>query len=565
MINKSVQENIARLREQLGIPAEIDSKRYRNLLHLFGNVVERHAQRDALTSIGHTLSYAELDQHAREFALYLQQHTDLQPGDRLAIQMPNLIQYPVVLLGALRAGLVVVNTNPLYREHELQHQLQDSGARALVVLANVIDTARAVLPDSPVDYVIVTELADLHTPAKRFIVNKAAKYLKRLVPDYDDIDNVVGFRDALELGRHSEQPLVSVDPDSNDLAVLQYTGGTTGRAKGAMLSHGNLVANILQGMAVFDTYRMEDGRETLILPLPMYHIYSFTVGMIMMLRGSHTVLIPDPRDVDSLVKTMRKYPMSGFVGINPLFIKLCQHEEFKQLDFSGLKMTLSGGMALTAYAAELWQQVTANPIYEGYGLTETSPIVAVNPGGANRPGTIGLPIASTEVKLADQEQADGPGELCVRGPQVMLGYWQNAEATASVIDAEGWFHTGDIAVIEPDGYLRIVDRKKDMIIVSGFNVYPNELENTITGHPDVVECAAIGVPDQVSGEEIKLFVVSSNPQLDSETLKQWCRQQMTGYKVPEYIEFVDELPKSNVGKVLRRVLREQEEQKAKTG
>jgi long-chain acyl-CoA synthetase len=561
-IQFSMQEAFIKIRETLGVAETIDCSQYKNLVDLFEQSAIRYADQPAMTSIGHTLMYQELDQLSAQFAAYLQHHTDLQPGDRVALQLPNLIQYPVVLFGVLRAGMMVVNTNPLYTERELKHQLKDSGAKAMVVLANVVQTVKNILPETNLEQLIVTELADLHPLPKRLVVNTAAKYIKRMVPEYDDIDIVIHLNEALQLG--GEQAFQPIAAELDDIAVLQYTGGTTGVAKGAMLTHGNLLANVLQGMPIFDTYEMDEGGENCIMPLPLYHIYTFTVCMIMMVRGSHIILIPDPRQFKALIRAMRDYKMTSFNGINPLFISLCQHPEFKKLDFSALKMTLSGGMALTSYAAELWEQTTGKPIYQGYGLTETSPIVAINPGSGNRIGTIGIPVSSTEVKLIDQSEPGGAGELCVRGPQVMKGYWQRPEATAEAIDAEGWFCTGDIAEFSDDGYIKIVDRKKDMIIVSGFNVYPNEIEDVVSQHPDVMECAAIGLPHEKSGEVIKLFVVSSNSDLTAEALKAYCKKSLTGYKVPSNYEFCDELPKSNVGKVLRRKLRERELEQSKS-
>lgn len=548
---------ISAKRKELGLPDTVDTSIYPNLYTAFEQAVEKYADKDAFTSLGRTLTYAEVKKHADDFAAYLQNGTDLVPGDKIALQMPNLVQYPVAMFGALKAGLVVVNTNPLYSERELIHQFNDSGAKALVVSAVVAANVEKVIPQTDIKHVIVTGLADLHTPVKRFVVNNAAKYIKKMIPSYH-IPGAVNFNQALKLGsRHIAK---TVDSTHDDIAVLQYTGGTTGLPKGAMLTHGNLLANTLQSAPIFETYGYDDTGAILIQPLPLYHIYAFTVSMILITTGNHTVLIPNPRDIPGLVKELSKWKFSGFCGLNTLFVALCNNEGFKNLDFSSLKMTLSGGMALTKPAEQNWFDITGIHIYEGYGLTETSPVVSVNPGNGMRIGSIGIPVASTEVKLlGDNGETVGvgePGELCVRGPQVMKGYWNRPDATAEVIDSEGWFSTGDVAQISRDGYLTIVDRKKDMILVSGFNVYPNELEDVLCAHPDVVECAAIGVPDERSGEAVKMFVVASKSTLTGDEVIAYCRENLAAYKVPKSIEFRDELPKSNVGKILRRELRD---------
>ncbi len=553
-----IDQLITTARERLGIPQDVDAGRYANIVAMFNESVAQYGEKPAFSSLGRTLSYAELDELSARFAGWLQQHTELQPGDRIAIQLPNLIQYPVVLFGALRAGLVVVNTNPLYSARELEHQFRDAEVKALVVLANVADTAAKVLPKlDGVRHVIVTELADLHPAPKRQLINLAARYIKRMVPKY----HIPGALRLTRVLREAPADYRPVNPSPEDMAVLQYTGGTTGLAKGAMLSHRNLVANTLQSDAMFDTYGMKPGEETLIAPLPLYHIYSFIVSMIMISSGNHSILIPNPRDLDSLIRDMSRYPLTAFCGLNTLFVALCNHDKFPSLDFSQLKMTVSGGMALTAGAAQRWEEITGSQIYEGYGLTETSPVVSVNPGNHNVLGTIGIPVPGTRVRILGEEDrelgVDEPGELCIQGPQVMLGYWRNEEATREVLDADGWLRSGDIAILREDGFLKIVDRKKDMISVSGFNVYPNELEDVISQHPDVRECAVIGVPDEHSGEAVMLFVVRRNPGLEAQALRDWCKERMTGYKVPKKIEFRDDLPKSNVGKVLRKDLREE--------
>lgn len=541
---------------QLGIPLEVDLSEYTSVVDIYEKAVAKYGDKPAYSSLGHTLSFNELRAHAVEFASYLQQHTSLEPGDRIAIQLPNLIQYPVILYGALLAGMVIVNTNPLYQARELQHQLKDSGAKMLVVLANVADTAETIIATTDVEQVLITELADFHPVHKRLAINLAAKHLKHLVPEVE-IEGALPFLKALSMANVEafEPPVIQQE----QLAALQYTGGTTGVAKGAMLSHRNLVANTLQCKALFKTYGLTPGTETLIVPLPLYHIYSFTVGMVMMEEGNHCVLIPDPRNLKTLIETVKRFGMTFFCGINTLFVALCNDEEFQDMDFSGLKLTLSGGMALTEDAAKQWKQVTGVEVHQGYGLTETSPVLSANPGGGNKTNTIGLPVPSTELQIRDENGAavgvGETGELCARGPQVMAGYWHRPEATAEVLDDEGWFATGDIGVFDPDGYYRIVDRKKDMIIVSGFNVYPNELDDVLSEHPGVLECAAIGVPDARSGEAVKMFVVKADPSLTEEALRAYSKEQLTGYKVPHYFEFVDALPKSAVGKILRRELR----------
>ena len=557
--NKTVNEAISAARARARVPETIDPDKFKNLVELFHFCIESYRSRDAVSSIGHTLTYDDLERHSAALGAYLQQKTHLKPGDRVAIQMPNIIQYPVTLFAVLRAGFVVVNTNPLYSPREIKHQLNDSGAKALILLANVGEAAAEVLADTPVETVIMTELADLHPGFKGRLINFAARHVKKMIPDYD-MPGAISFRKAVAQGR--KLTLKEASPESNEVALLQYTGGTTGVSKGAMISHRNLIANILQAASIFDTYGFEEGPQTFIGPLPLYHIYSFTLGFIVMMQGNHTVLIPNPRDMDAFIKEMKKWEFSGMSGLNTLFVGLCKHPEFKNIDFSHLKMTLSGGMALTTAAANTWKEITGCEVYEGYGLTETSPIVSTNPGGANELGTIGVPVLNTEIKIAAEDGSEQPigerGELCVRGPQVMLGYWQRDDETAKMIDEDGWLHTGDVAVVREDGYLKIVDRMKDMILVSGFNVYPNEIEDVVCAHPEVAECAAIGVPDDKSGEVVKIFVVGKNGAVNEDSLRAHLREQLTGYKMPKHIEQRDELPKSNVGKILRRELRDEE-------
>ncbi|HYQ37671.1 MAG TPA: long-chain-fatty-acid--CoA ligase FadD1 [Pseudomonas sp.] len=543
-----------------GIAAEIDPDRYPNIPAVLRESCRRFADKPAFSNLGHTLSYGELYELSGAFAAWLQEHTDLAPGDRIAVQLPNLLQYPVAVFGALRAGLVVVNTNPLYTAREMEHQFNDSGARALLCLANMAHLAEQVLPHTGIRHVIVTEVGDLLPPVKRLLVNGVVRYVKKLVPAYH-LPQAAKFTDVLALGQG--RPLREAAPKAGEVAVLQYTGGTTGVAKGAMLTHRNLIANMLQCQALMAA-NLGEGCETLVTPLPLYHIYAFTFHcMAMMLTGNHNLLITNPRDLRGMVRELGKWKFSAFVGLNTLFVALCHDEEFRRLDFSALKLTVSGGMALQQAAAERWQDITGCTIYEGYGLTETSPVVSVNPPQHNQPGTIGIPMPSTLCKVVDEagnELGLGvPGELCVKGPQVMKGYWQRPEATAEVLGRDGWLRTGDIALIQPDGYLRIVDRKKDMILVSGFNVYPNELEEVLATLPGVKIGAAIGVPDAKTGEAVKLFVVRKpGAALSAEQVLAHMRANLTGYKVPREVEFRDSLPTSNIGKILRRELREEE-------
>ncbi|WPC03976.1 long-chain-fatty-acid--CoA ligase FadD1 [Pseudomonas benzenivorans] len=549
----------------VGIAAEIDPDQYPNIQAVLKQSCQRFADKPAFSNLGKTLTYGELYQLSGAFAAYLQQHTDLKPGDRIAVQLPNLLQYPVVVFGAMRAGLVVVNTNPLYTAREMEHQFNDSGAKALVCLANMAHLAEQVVPKTGVKTVIVTEVGDMLAPLKRLLVNSVVKYVKKMVPAYK-LPHAVKLTDALAQGRG--RPVAEANPGSDEIAVLQYTGGTTGVAKGAMLTHRNLVANMLQARAMMAA-NLDEGREIIVAPLPLYHIYAFTFHcMAMMLIGNHNVLITNPRDLPAMVKDLSKYRFSGFVGLNTLFVALCNNEEFQKLDFSSLKITLSGGMALQLATAERWTQVTGSPVCEGFGMTETSPVASVNPIANIQMGTIGIPVPSTLCKVIDEAGNELPlgsvGELCVKGPQVMKGYWQRQEATDEILDAEGWLKTGDIALIQEDGYMRIVDRKKDMILVSGFNVYPNELEDVLATLPGVLQCAAIGVPDEKSGEAIKLFVVAKpGVTLTKEQVMEHMRANVTGYKVPKAVEFRDVLPTTNVGKILRRELRDEELQKLK--
>lgn len=536
----------------------IDMSRYKSVLQVFDESCARFTDRPAFTCMGKMITYGQLEEKSRYFAAYLQNHTDLKEGDRIAIQLPNTLMFPVAVFGVLRAGLIVVNTNPLYSEREMEHQFNDSGARAIVVLANMAHSVQKLLKLTCLKHVFVTELGDMHPFIKRHAINKVVKYVKKMVPAYH-LPHAIPFRKALHLGRKGHW--APTRPTLNGVAILQYTGGTTGVAKGAMLTHKNLVANMLQARGVIDSL-LNEGGETIVAPLPMYHIYTFTVNcMVMMAQGNHSLLITNPRDLPAFVKVLKNNHFTCFVGLNTLFVALCNRDDFKALNFSSLKLTISGGMALTKIAAEQWEEVTGCAIAEGYGLTETSPVATFNPPAAIQLGSIGKPVASTELKVIDingETLAQGEsGELCIRGPQVMQGYWQQPTETAKVLTADGWFMTGDIAVIQGDGYVRIVDRKKDMINVSGFNVYPNEVEEVIASHPDVLEVAAVGVPDVKSGEAVKVFIVSRSGKLTVKEVRDWCKKRLTAYKIPRHVEFRDELPKTNVGKVLRRQLRDE--------
>lgn len=465
----------------------------------------------------------------------------------------------------MRAGLVVVNTNPLYTEREMAHQFKDSGAKAIVILANMADKLEQVLDRTEIEHVLVTELGDLHGFPKRLLINAVVKHVKKMVPAYS-LPQAVSFRKALKAGASSTHREVQRELD--DIAALQYTGGTTGMPKGTMLTHCNLVANMLQAEAAIGP-GLDEGKEVVIAPLPVYHIYTFTVNCLFLMKtGNHSILITNPRDLPNFVKELKKVQFTAFIGLNTLFNALCNREDFRQLDFSRLHLTISGGMALTKAAAQRWEDVTGCSIAEGYGLTETSPVVSFNPVDAIQLGTIGKPVAGTAVKVVDTDgnalPLGEPGELCVKGPQVMKGYWNLDDETAKVLSDDGWFQTGDIAVLQEDGYIKIVDRKKDMILVSGFNVYPNEVEDVVAAHPGVVEVAAVGVPDDNSGEAVKLFVVKRDENLDEKSLREWCKKELAGYKVPKHVEFRDELPKTNVGKVLRRQLRDEEMAKQET-
>ncbi len=546
-----------------GVPAEIDPDQYRSIADVFATSVRNYADRPAYSSFGKTLTYRQVDVLSTQFAAYLLGTLGLKKGDRVAIMAPNCLQYPIATFGILRAGLTVVNVNPLYTARELKHQLVDSGAAAIVVVDNFGHTVRDVLADTPLKQVITTGLGDMVGFPKGAIINFVLKYVKKMVPDYD-IPGAVRFRDALEQGKRHSLPQVDIDP--NDIAFLQYTGGTTGVAKGAMLTHRNLVANMQQASAWLGSNNLERGKEVVVTALPLYHIFALTAnGLVFMELGGLNYLITNPRDMPGFIKELKGVRFTAITGVNTLFNGLLNAPGFDGIDFSSLKVTLGGGMAVQRAVAERWKQVTGVTLVEAYGLTETSPAACINPLDLKAfNGSIGLPIPSTDACIKDDdgnEVAQGEiGELCIKGPQVMKGYWQKPEETAKAIDADGWLHTGDMARMDPQGFVYIVDRKKDMILVSGFNVYPNEVEDVVASMPGVLEVAAVGVPDERSGESVKLFVVRKDPALTADDIKAFCRTELTGYKQPRQIEFRTELPKTNVGKILRKELRDSKPQ-----
>jgi long-chain acyl-CoA synthetase len=542
-----------------GVPAEIDVNEFSSVGDLFERSVARWPDRAAYINMGRQLTYCQLDQYAGQFAAYLQSVLKLAPGARVALMMPNVLQYPIAMFGALRAGYTVVNCNPLYTPRELEHQLNDSGAEAIVILENFAHTLTSVIANTRVKHVVVTSLGAMLGGLKGTLVDMVVRHVKKLVPAWS-LPGHVRFAAALQSGvRHS---LRKVSVTHDDIAFLQYTGGTTGVAKGAMLTHGNIVANLQQASAWISP-NIDEGVETIITALPLYHIFSLTANCLTFLKfGATNVLITNPRDIPGFVKEIGKYRFSVITGVNTLFNALLNNPDFAKLDFSGLKCALGGGMAVQQAVAEKWQKVTGCTLREAYGLTETSPAVCINPIDLKHFNhSIGLPISSTDISIRDDDGHElgigEAGELCVRGPQVMKGYYQHPEETAKVMTADGFLRTGDIACMDEQGFIRIVDRKKDMILVSGFNVYPNEVEDVIAAHPGVLEVAAVSVPDERSGEAVKVFVVRKDKSLTAEALIEYCKASLTGYKVPRQIEFRDELPKTNVGKILRRALRDE--------
>lgn len=541
-----------------GVPSEINPEFYRSLVAFLDDSVKRFANRPAFSAFDDTLSYADLDQYSRAFAAYLQQSLRLQKGERIAIMLPNILQYPVVLFGALRAGLVVVNTNPLYTPRELAHQLVDADVRTIVVLENFAHVLSACIDRTPVRNVLVARLGDLAHFPKSAAMNFAVKYIQRIVPRYS-LPDQISFRHALKTGSNRTFNRVEVNPD--DLAFLQYTGGTTGLAKGAMLTHRNMVANVEQAAAWIKPY-VTEGREVIVTALPLYHIFSLTANCLTFMKiGGLNLLIPNPRDMRSFVRTLQRARFSAISGVNTLFNGLLNAPGFGRINFSSLKISLAGGAALQRVTAERWAAATGSTITEAYGLTETSPAVCINPLGLGAfNGCIGLPVPSTEVSIRNDKhiQVDPgiPGELWVRGPQVMRGYWGQPEETATVLSADGWLRTGDIGEMQPDGYIRLLDRKKDLILVSGFNVYPNEVEDAMAEQRGVQEVGVVGVPDEDTGEAVMAVIVKGDSTINEYQVREHCRKVLTPYKQPKHIRFATQLPKNNIGKILRRELRQ---------
>ncbi|MBS0193302.1 MAG: long-chain fatty acid--CoA ligase [Proteobacteria bacterium] len=541
-----------------GVPAEVNLDEFKNIVAVLESSCQKYRDRPAYRNFGTTLTYGDLDRLSSQFAAYLLHDLRLKKGDRVAVMMPNLLQYPVVIFGTLRAGLIVVNTNPLYTARELKHQMKDSGAKAIVVVDNFASTVQEVLADTGIQQVITTGVGDMLRFPKGLIINFVLKYVKKQVPPFK-IPGAIRFEEALRRGRRHNLP--RVDIDAGDIAFLQYTGGTTGVSKGAMLTHRNIVANMQQAGSWIGS-NLKPGQEIIITALPLYHIFSLTSNCLIFMKiGGLNHLITNPRDMPGFVRELKTSGFTCLTGVNTLFNGLLNTPGFDQVDFSKLHLTMGGGMAVQRAVAERWKKVTGCTLIEAYGLTETSPAASVNPLDMKEyNGSIGMPAPSTDMCLKDDDGKVLPvgevGELCIKGPQVMKGYWQRPEETAKVIDAEGWLRTGDMAKMDDKGYFYIVDRKKDMILVSGFNVYPNEIEDVIAQMPGVMEVAAVGVPDEKSGEAVKVVIVKKDPNLTADAVKAFCKENLTGYKQPRYIEFRTELPKTNVGKILRRELRD---------
>ncbi|MGR5095080.1 long-chain-fatty-acid--CoA ligase FadD [Vibrio maritimus] len=545
------------------VPEHINPDQYPSLVEMFEQSVHKFADQPAFVNMGSVMTFRKLEERSRAFAAYLQNELKLQKGDRVAIMMPNLLQYPIALFGVLRAGLIAVNVNPLYTPRELEHQLNDADAKAIVIVSNFANTLEQVVDKTPIKHVVLTSLGQMLPTAKGTIVDFVVKYVKGMVPKYD-LPGAISFKKALHKGRRLQyvKPFMTGD----DIAFLQYTGGTTGVAKGAILTHRNMIANVMQAKGMYAPV-LHEGREFVVTALPLYHVFALTVNCLLFIEmGGQNLLITNPRDIPGFVKELQKYPFTAITGVNTLFNALLNNEDFHELDFRGLRLAVGGGMAVQRAVAEQWKKSTGCLLLEGYGLTECSPLVAAYPHDlVEYNGSIGLPVPSTEVRIVDEEgnpvEGDGKGELQVRGPQVMQGYWQRAEATKEVINQEGWLSTGDIVEFDDEGFLHIVDRKKDMILVSGFNVYPNEIEDVVALNDKVLEVAAIGEANEASGEIVKIFIVKKDNSLTKEEVIEHCRQHLTGYKIPKRVEFREDLPKTNVGKILRRVLREENDAK----
>ena len=541
-----------------GVPAEIDTREFASLKDLLASSCVRFADLPAYNSMGTVMTYRQLDEASRAFATWLQKVARLQRGDRVALMMPNLLQYPVALFGVLRAGMVVVNVNPLYTPRELEHQLKDAGASAIVVLENFAHTLARVIESTPVGTVVTTQVGDLLPRVKGLLTNVVVKHVKKLVPRWQ-LAGAVALNRVLAAGRTQVYDEVALTPD--DLAFLQYTGGTTGVAKGTMLTHGNMVANVLQ-VAAWMSPNLHDGEETVVIPLPLYHVFALTGALSFFSKGAQAVLVANPRDMPAFIKALRQTRFTAIIGVNTLFRAMLDAPGFAHVDLRHLKLAVAGGMAVQQVVAHRWKQRAGVPLVEGYGLTESAPVAIANPVTIQEwSGQIGVPLPSTEAALLDDDGEPVPlgqvGEICLRGPQVMRGYWNRPEETAKVFTASGWLRTGDMGVMDERGSIRITDRKKDMIVVSGFKVFPNEVEDVLTRHPGVLEAAAIGVPDERSGEAVKVVVVRKDPALTESDVLAHCRQHLTAYKVPHVVEFRSEpLPKTNIGKILRRALRD---------
>lgn len=542
-----------------GVAHEIDMNKYASIVDVLNESFQKFGDHDAFYCMGKTFTYEEMDLLSRKFASHLQNNLGLKKGDRVALMMPNILQYPIALFGVLRAGMVVVNVNPLYTARELEHQLKDSGAKAIVIFENSASILQEILPNTEVEHVMVTAIGDFLSFPKNLLVNFVIRNVKKMVPDWN-IGIAKSFK--TELFNANPDQFKAEELNHADLAFLQYTGGTTGVSKGAMLSHGNIVANILQAGEWIKNQIDNNASEIIITPLPLYHIFSLTANcFIFSSIGALNVLITNPRDIPGFIKELKNFKFTAFTGVNTLFNALLDNEEFHKIDFSSLKLTLGGGMAVQRAVAERWKEVTQKPLIEAYGLTETSPAACINPLDQKEfNGKIGLPITSTICSIKDDDGKDlvtgEVGEICIKGPQVMLGYWQRPDETTKCMTTDGYFRTGDIGFMDENGYYQIVDRKKDMILVSGFNVFPNEIEEVLVTHPKVFEAAVIGVPDEKSGEAVKAFIVKKDDSLSEDEIKSFCKEELTGYKVPRHYEFRGELPKSNVGKILRKDLRD---------
>ncbi len=542
-----------------GVLNDINLNQYSSFVDLFNEGFDKYSNAIAFENMGKSITYAELDELSKSFSNFLTQELKLKKGDRLAIQSPNVLQYPIALIGAIRSGIIVVNTNPLYTPDEMKHQFKDSGCKAILILSNFAHNLERIIKDTDIEHVIISNMGDMLGTIKGTIVNFVVKYVKKMVPNYS-IDNFYSFKQAISIGKNYSYSQVNID--SSDIAFLQYTGGTTGVSKGAMLSHKNVISNVIQVSSWMDIL-LEEKKEIVITALPLYHIFALVCNALVMFKyGARNILITNPRDMDGFVKELSKYKFSIITGVNTLFNGLLNNSKFADLDFKMLKVAFGGGMAVQDIVANKWKSVTGCPLVEGYGLTETSPVVTINPlDGTNKIGTIGLPIPQTDVKFIDDDGKEVPqgerGEICVYGPQVMEGYWKRENDTKDIIK-QGWLHTGDIGVIDKDGFIKIVDRKKEMVLVSGFNVFPNEVEHVISSHPKVLEVGVIGVPDKKTTEAVKAVIVKKDESLTEDEIKLFCKEKLTNYKCPKHVGFMDELPKSNVGKILRRIIKEKD-------